>query len=242
MRADASGWRLLAVALLPAGIVLAACHPSGAARHAATASPARTAGSAAAPSAHASPGQRVNLAGLSWHDFDGVSLPVSPSAGPHDTRNGMASGFADTPAGAVLAAVNIAVRATPQGGPGIFAPTIRRQVTGPDAHALLLACASAYSEAISASGGHYGRALTPAYVAERAYRLVSWSPDQATVDIASTGPGPQGVTVRAATRVQVVWRRGDWRVVAPPGGDWAASATTLTSLAGFASFPAVSGG
>ncbi len=251
MRPATSGRRLmlaavLVIAVLGAAIVFMTRHRSTAARPAATAPSATAAGSGApAPSPSlpsASPGARVILAGLRWADFGGVSLPVSPTAGPHDTRKGLAAGYADTPAGAVLAAVNIAVRATPQGGPGIFTPTISRQVTGPDVRALQQACAAAYGQAISASGRRYGQPLGPAYVVEQAYRLVSFAPAQATVDVASTGPGPQGVTVRAVTRVEVVWLRGDWHVVAPPGGDWAASATALTSLASFTLFPAASGG
>ena len=89
-------------------------------------------------------GRRVvpptDLAGLRWTDFGGIELPVSRSAGPHDVRGGLAWGFADTPLGALLAAVNIGVRANAQWGPGIFGPTIRDQVTGPDASALLAGC------------------------------------------------------------------------------------------------------
>ena len=39
------------------------------------------------------------------------------------------------------------------------------------------------------------------------------------------GPGTGGTTVMGATRVQVVWQRGDWRVVAPPGGRYSLSQT-----------------
>jgi hypothetical protein len=34
-----------------------------------------------------------------------------------------------------------------------------------------------------------------------------------------------------------VWRRGDWRVVAPPGGTWASSETTASSLRDYTAFP-----
>jgi hypothetical protein len=42
--------------------------------------------------------------------------------------------------------------------------------------------------------------------------------------------------VLVATRIEVLWRDGDWRVVAPPGGDWANSATTVPSLTGYTTF------
>ena len=40
-----------------------------------------------------------------------------------------------------------------------------------------------------------------------------------------------------ATRIGVRWQRGDWRVVAPPGGNWASSATAVSSLSGYTTFP-----
>lgn len=185
------------------------------------------------------PGQlsSVDLAGLGWTDFHGVELPVSRSAGPRDVRHGLASGFADSPLGALLAAVNIGVRANAQWGPGIFGPTIRNQVTGPGAAALLSACTASYDQASQATGVPVGQPLGRAYVAEEAFRWVAYTPAGATVDIVSAGPGTDGVTVRAVTRIEVAWSGRDWRVIAPPGGDWGNSAAPLTSITGYTRFP-----
>ena len=180
---------------------------------------------------------QVSLAGLRWSDFHGVQLPSSPAAGPRYTNGGLASGFTDTPPGAVIAALNIAVRANALWGPAIFGPTIRDQVTGPDAAELLANCQSAYGQASRRSRITGGQPLGNAYVTEGAFRWVDWTPTDATVDLVSAGPGSQGVTVRAVTRVEVVWLGGDWRVVAPPGGDWGNSATPLASLNGYTIFP-----
>jgi hypothetical protein len=57
------------------------------------------------------------------------------------------------------------------------------------------------------------------------------------VDVVTEGPGTSGSTVLAVTRIEVLWRHGDWRLVAPPGGDWANSATPLSSLTGYTAFP-----
>jgi len=179
----------------------------------------------------------VDLAGLRWGDFHGVELPSSPAAGPHDTSGGLASGFADTPLGALLAALNIGVRANAQWGPAIFAPTIRYQVTGADAPALLASCQSAYNQASQAAHVTGGQPLGNAYVTEEAFRWIAYTPADATVDLVSAGPGSQGETVRAVTRVEVVWDGGDWRVIAPPGGDWGNSAGQLSSLDGYTTFP-----
>ncbi len=180
---------------------------------------------------------QVSLAGLRWSAYHGVDLPSSPTAGPRDTSGGLASGFAGTPLGALLAAVNIAVRANAQWGPSVFGRTIRDQVTGPDAAALLASCQSDYAQASQAAHITGGQPLGNAYVTEEAFRWVAWTPTDATVDLVSAGPGSQGVTVRAATRVEVVWSGGDWRVVAPPGGDWGNAAARLSSLSGYTVFP-----
>ena len=192
---------------------------------------------ARAPATDATGLPQVSLAGLRWSDYHGVRLPSSPTAGPRDASGGLASGYADTPLGALLAALNIAVRANAQWGPGIFGPTIRNQVTGPAAAALLAGCQSAYSQASQAAHISGGGPLGDAFVTEEAFRWVDWTPADATVYLVSAGPGSQGATVRAVTQVQVTWDDSDWKVIAPPGGDWGNSAAVLTSLDGYTIFP-----
>jgi hypothetical protein len=176
-------------------------------------------------------------AGLHWADFYGIQLPTSAGAGPRHTRNGLAWGFADTQEGALLAAVNIAVRTAALWGPDIYQPTIRQQVTGSDATALLKADASGYAALRAATHAAPGQPAGRAYAVEAGFRFVAYTPADTTVDIVTEGPGSGGATVRTATRVEVVWLRGDWRVVAPPGGDWANSAIAISSLTGYTSFP-----
>ena len=178
----------------------------------------------------------LNLTGLRWSDYHGVELPSSPAAGPRHTGSGLASGFADTPLGALLAAVNIGVRANAQWdrrlhphhpGPG------NRSWNGRTAGRL----------PVRLPPGQPGRApgrgpsLGDVYVAEEAFRWIAYTPADATVDLVSAGLGNQGQTVRAVTQVEAVWDAGDWRVVAPPGGDWGNAATRLSSLAGYTMFP-----
>jgi hypothetical protein len=197
----------------------------------------------AAPAVSAAPAPvgaalpQVSLAGLRWSAYHGVMLPSSPAAGPRDTSGGLASGFADTPLGALTAALNIAVRANAQWGPGIYGPTIREQVTGPYAAALLAGCQATYAQDSKAAHVTGGAPLGNAYVTEEAFRWVAWSPAAATVDLVSAAPGTQGVTVRATVRVQATWSGHDWRVVAPPGGDWGNAAAGLSSLSGYTLFP-----
>jgi hypothetical protein len=79
-------------------------------------------------------------------------------------------------------------------------------------------------------------------VTEEAFRWITYTPAAAILDLAVAGPGASGATVRASVQMQVVWDGGDWKVVAPPGGDWGNSATELSSLAGYTAFPGQGGG
>ena len=184
----------------------------------------------------------VDLSSLRWSDFHGVKLPVSPKAGPRDTHGGRAAGFARSPLGALLAAINIGVRANAQWGPRIFAAVIRRQVTGPDAAALLANCEIAYDQASQSRHMTDGQPLGSVDVTEEGFRWVAYTPAMAILDLVSAGPGSQGSTVRASTQITAVWDGGDWKLVAPPGGDWGNAATGLSSLSGYAVFPGQGGG
>jgi len=190
---------------------------------------ARTSGSRKSATARAS--------GLNWTDFHGIELPASAQDGPHHSSGGLARGFSDTTLGAVLAAVNIVVRTAAQWGPAIYLPTIRSQVTGPGASALLKAGASGSAAVRAAARGRPGQPVGRGYAVEVAYRIAAYAPAAATVDIITEGPGNSGTTVMVVTRIDVVWLHGDWRVVAPAGGDWASSAASASSLAGYITFP-----
>ena len=184
----------------------------------------------------------MSLASVRWSGFYGVELPVSAQAGPYDTSGGVAAGFAHTPLGALLAAVNIGVRANAQWGPRIFTAVIRGQVTGPDAAALLAAARPPTTRPPSPGGVTGGQPLGTVDVTEQAFRWITYTPSAAILDLVSAGPGDGGATVRASVQMEVVWDGGDWKVVAPPGGDWGNSAAELSSLAGYTAFPGQGGG
>lgn len=234
----------VAAILLCAGLAFALTgRPSSPRNPAVTASaPAGRAG-AAGPGGQGQPQvPRVSLASVRWSSFYGVELPVSAQAGPSGTSGGIAAGFAHTPLGALLAAVNIGVRANAQWGPRIFGAVIRRQVTGPDAAALLAACQAAYDQAAQSRQVAGGQPLGTVHVTEQAFRWITYTPAAAILDLVSAGPGDGEATVRASVQVEVVWDGGDWKVVAPPGGDWGNSAAELSSLAGYTAFPGQGGG
>jgi hypothetical protein len=233
-----------AVILLGAGLAFALPgRPPASRSPAATATaPASRAGAASSGSQAQPQIPRVSLASVRWSSFYGVELPVSAQAGPYDTSGGLAAGFAHTPLGALLAAVNIGVRANAQWGPQIFTTVIRGQVTGPDAAALLAGCQAAYDQAAQSDGVTGGQPLGTVDVAEQAFRWITYTPAAAILDRAVAGPGSNGATVRASVQMEVIWAGGDWKVVAPPGGDWGNSATGLSSMAGYTAFPGQGGG
>ncbi len=177
----------------------------------------------------------VTVSTAGWHAvwLDGTAVPASPQDGPGRGPWPLASGYADDPAGAVLAAVGIAVRSSGQLGPDVFVPAISRQVTGPGARAMLAAAWQDYAQAAarhppSVPGGPAGTATASA----RAFRLASFTPAAAAVQILAAAGASQAVI-----QLQVRWLDGDWRLVAPPGGNLAAAAVRPASLAGFQLLP-----
>jgi hypothetical protein len=82
------------------------------------------------------PSETLTAENVKFSDVYGAQIPSS-AAGPKETAGGRALGFERSPAGAVLAAINIFARAESRPGPGVFEPTITEQVTGPDKDKLL---------------------------------------------------------------------------------------------------------
>jgi hypothetical protein len=194
--------------------------------------PARAAHSRRPPSSSRARQPGVGQA-LSWTNFHGLALPISAAAGPHYTRNGLAREFAHSQAGALLAAINIAVRTAAPWGPGIFRRTITQQVTGSNAPALLRADTNAYAQLHGTSSTGRGQPGTVTHTVEQAYRFLAYTPTSAIVDVVTAGQGASGTPVLVATRLHVVWLRGDWRLAAPPEGDWTNVARAISSLAGY---------
>lgn len=178
----------------------------------------------------------VDLSGVRWAGFHGYRLPVSAQAGPRATAGNLASGFADTPLGALLAVINIAARTAWQFGPAVFGPTIQDQVTGPYQAQMLSEDQDSYATDATEIPSIGARSVIAGY------QWAGYTPADATVDIAEAGPvGDRGATEYVATQVQAQWLNGDWRVVAPPGGDWGNSAVQIPSLGNYIAFPGQEG-
>ena len=158
------------------------------------------------------PGQVVPLSDVTWYSLHGAQLPVSPTHGPRRTTGELASGFSHDPAGAVLAAINIAVRTSGlAGGESVFAPTIADQTTG-DVEGYLAATRANYAELAVQN-----RVPAPVVIG---YRIDPASTaDDVRVQLLSRVTNPADPTQHAlmigALRVQ--WISGDWKLTVPTG-------------------------
>ena len=172
----------------------------------------------------------VQLSGIRWVAYQQYLLPESVTAGPRDTADGFASGFSDTPLGALLAALNIAPRSSWQFGPAVFQPVIEDQVTGqyqPDL----------YSSAIDdweTAGGQLPAGSVPGR--QLGFAWQDYTPHSAAVTLLQSAV-IGGSTVYTATEVQVQWSGGDWMIVAPDNGDWADATVQVASPGGYTLFP-----
>lgn len=229
---------LLLVAAAVTGLVVALGDPDAPASR-----PTRPAATAASPiDSHPGPSSSAPVsptasAGLSWVTVAGAGVPVSLTAGPSDTTDGRARGFARTPLGAVLAAAHISVRLSPQAGPAVFESTLREQVVGPDAAALDEQLEESYQQARAQLGLPYGVPAGRLYSTIRGYRVDADSLDRPTVRLLIEGPGANSGSVLVALVADLQWVDDDWALVAPTSGDWSTATSLVTDSAGYTRFP-----
>lgn len=162
---------------------------------------------------------------VTFSDVYGRQFP-SAAAGPHDTRNGRAIGFDRSPAGAVLAAINIFARAESPPGPAVFEPTINEQVVGPDRDRLLEKAKTGYAEGAprgTAPDGSLSAAIEearPNRIGMWAYRVDAYDGSSATVNVLLRQLLPEGSYAYFNFPFTVRWLDNDWRLVAPLNGEF----------------------
>lgn len=155
----------------------------------------------------------------SWQLFGQTALPYSSTVGPARSDRTGASGFARTPTGALFAAVHLSTRAGASAGRESWHPTVTRQyVPGADRDVLLNGLE--LEPVLPDSPGELSEVF--------GFRYLTYEPSKAVLEVIWNA----GADVMVATVLTVVWRDGDWQMLAPPGGDWQNVTKQAKSLLG----------
>lgn len=168
-------------------------------------------------------------------EFHGTRLPVSPAYGPKTTTATTSSGFSHDAGGAVTAAVHLGVYASPQAGPDVYGPTLKQQATG-DTSTFLSQLDSDYRQARQDSGMPDSEPLR-IYTQVIGYAPLTADPTgtEVTVHLLVRGPNDSGGTIMGDFPVTLQWQSGDWRLLAPDGGQFPFNGVSTTD--GYNLFP-----
>jgi hypothetical protein len=153
-----------------------------------------------------------------WADYHGVLIPTSATAGPARVTGDVASGFAHSPTGALLAATQLPVRRILAAD---WSTVLTRSVVPGPGVAVWRSTRSQLGTEITPPAGGWTQTA--------GYRFLAYNPDQAVIQFlnsASTGD----FTVTVTT---VSWNGGDWKLVLQPDGDDTPTTTPVTSPAGY---------
>jgi len=178
-----------------------------------------------APPAASSPTDRdlsipvTTPAALTWSLWHGAWLPYSRTAGPSHVDGPVASGYARTPLGALIAAQQIAARHLISPNGGWRTVTLAQVLPGTGRDRFLTARA-----AVSDDPPAEGLAQLVAF------RYVSWTRDQAVLQAVVRVPGRDGFQVTTST---LFWVDGDWRLQLQPDGGESPIATQVPTPTGF---------
>jgi hypothetical protein len=164
-----------------------------------------------------------------WEQVGGVALPVSATHGPRIETHGRASGYSRSEKGAALAAAQVLMRTSATSGSDVFLPVIASQVTGANVAAFQATTLQQYEALRAQTAVASGAAIPGGDARILGYRIARYGDNAgaATVEVvvASTSRGAAAGLVSFAVSLQ--WSYDDWRVLAPPDGDWGSVATQL---------------
>jgi len=156
-------------------------------------------------------------AGVTWSIYAGLLVPHSAAAGPSHVDGALASGFAHSPLGALLAAANTAARYTAAPAGQWQPETVAMTLPGPGRDRFFQ-LRPTMSDAPPAGG----------YAQYAGFRFVTYDAATAVVQVASQ----LGQALQVST-LTVRWVGDDWRLYLYPSGGPTPIPTALQSLAGF---------
>lgn len=160
--------------------------------------------------------------GVRWELVGPLDVPISAAAGPTKLTATTASGFAHTPEGALIAAAQISTRASYSLGREYWEPTIEQQFVPSADRDRMLATLRATDTGPSDPG-------SLSQIAGFSYQ--SYTPDTAVIGLVFRAPSAGTPRYHVLTTT-LLWRGGDWRMQAPPGGAWASVNHVTSDLTG----------
>lgn len=162
---------------------------------------------------------------VSWSTYHGLGIPFSSTAGPHAAEGDVARCFARTPAGAIVAALQISARYSLADD---WRPVLEFQVApGHERDS----AARRMAERSAAKGAEEIEDADPdEFMQVAGYQVISFSADAAAIRVAR-GSVDRGTAI--ATIYTVEWIDGDWRLRIQPNGSSTSATQSLKSLAGF---------
>ena len=156
-----------------------------------------------------------------------MRLPVSLAHGPHDQTNGRASGYSRRMEGAALAAAQVLLRTSATAGSAVFLPVLASQVAGANTPAFKASTLEQYQQLRTQTGVPAGEPIPNADARVAGYVVRSYSDTVATVAVVVDSPALRASARLISFVISLSWSYGDWRVLAPPRGDWGSVATQL---------------
>lgn len=155
--------------------------------------------------------------GVRWELWETVALPFSDEAGPRVVEGDVATGFAHTPTGALIAATQTAVRyRVAQDWRSVLQASV-----DPGAGAEAWANLRAPLTLDPPQPGQLGQAA--------GFQFVSYTPDRAVIQyVAKFANGSMQMV-----SLTVVWDGTDWKLVLTDDGGTSATAVPIESLSGF---------
>jgi hypothetical protein len=163
--------------------------------------------------------------GVNWILFNGGAVPVSPAAGPGRVDGPVASCYAHTPLGALMAAAEIGTRLDATLNAQAAQIVEAQVMPGPGKQAFLAAAAG--SAAIG--DGKVDSQIT-------GFQFDDYTPDSAVVTLVTqfTAGGYLSSTYT------VDWSGGDWKLQLQPSGQETTSSADITNMTGFVPWSGIS--
>jgi len=160
---------------------------------------------------------------VTWQLYQTVALPYSTQAGPYEVTASTATGYAHTPTGALIAAVQIPVRML--AAPDWRAVVDRQVADGPGKAAYTTARATVTDTTV-----------TPGELGQTAgFRFVNYTPAVATIQVVTRFVSG----ALQVTTMTVQWADSGWLLVLQPDGSQSPTAQSIPNLLGYVAWGGV---